>query len=187
MIVLKKKTKQIIVLVLSIVAIIGSVSYALWNTTKKQNLTEEVNVGCFDVKFKEESSGINLKAAYPLTDEQGSNLEPYTLTITNICTTEVSYNVLVSLESDNTVDINNIKVKVNHKTPKVLGDSRTNDNGDYIIYTGTLEKSPNRSEEDNKSNTVDIRLWLKEDASEDIMREVFKAKVKIEATAGIIK
>ena len=71
---LKKKTKQIIVLVLSIVAIIGSVSYALWNTTKKQNLTEEVNVGCFDVKFKEESSGISLRGAYPMTDEQGSKL-----------------------------------------------------------------------------------------------------------------
>ena len=56
------KKKKIALVLILVILIAGGISYALWNTTKKQNLTEEVNVGCFDVKFKEESSGINLKA-----------------------------------------------------------------------------------------------------------------------------
>ena len=87
----------------------------------------------------------------------------------------MAYNVLVSLEDNNIADPNDIKIKVNSKRGKILGSSNTNDNGEYIVYTGTLEKSPNRSVDDNKSETINIRLWLKEDVSEEEMGKVFKA------------
>ena len=47
---MKKRTKQIIVLVLSIVAIIGSVSYALWSKSEIQESTNEVGVDVLMLK-----------------------------------------------------------------------------------------------------------------------------------------
>ncbi len=73
---MKKRTKQIIVLVLSIVAIIGSVSYALWSKNKTQDVVNSVKSGCFDVDIALDDVAIDLGNTYPITDEEGNNLTP---------------------------------------------------------------------------------------------------------------
>ena len=85
---MKKRTKQIIVLVLSIVAIIGSVSYALWSKSEIQESTNEVGSGCFDVEIALDDVAIGLGNTYPITDEEGNNLKPYVVTLKNKCTIE---------------------------------------------------------------------------------------------------
>ena len=75
-------TAAILVLVLGI-----EVSYSMWIMTNSQdsvNAIETTNK-CFNVELTSESDNIKLENAYPITDEAGSKLSPYSFKITNTC------------------------------------------------------------------------------------------------------
>ena len=78
---MKRKTKQIIVLVLSIIVIIGSISYALWSRTYTQEEVTEISSGCFDVSIDFDDNSIALENTYPVTNHVGSKNQPYIITI----------------------------------------------------------------------------------------------------------
>jgi len=89
----EKQYKNIIVILifLGLLLTIGT-SYALWQITLKQADENKLTTSCFRINFKDKDS-INLTDAYPMSDEEGKKLKPYTFTITNTCNTHVAYRV----------------------------------------------------------------------------------------------
>ena len=159
----RKKTKVAIILLtlISLFMIIGT-SFALWQLVLKQSGTNQITTSCYKINFKEKDD-INLENAYPITNEEGSKLTPYTFTIENICNTSAFYQInLEELTSTSKRLSNNyIKVSLNKSTGKILSTYQsvdiTLDNADtsHKLTTGRLSE--------NETKDFELRLWLDND------------------------
>ena len=98
---MKKKTGLLLGILLVAITIAVGVTYALWQVTLQQSSSNVITTGCFNVTL-EEGDAITLNNAYPITDEEGKELTPYTFTIKNSCNEKASY--VINLETISTGD-----------------------------------------------------------------------------------
>ena len=71
--------------IITITAFLIGISFALWNVNIAQEGINTIKSGCLKLTLTDESDAINLRNAYPITDNEASNLEPYTFKIENTC------------------------------------------------------------------------------------------------------
>ncbi len=164
----KKKILIAIGIIIAILSIIG-VSYALWTFTGVQKKKNLVQLDCFNVQFNEiTGSNIQLLNAFPLTDSEGQELDPYKFSISNECANYASYQVRIEIKEESKLDDEFLKVMLNQNTPKLLKTENyansdvllgDNTNKAYIIETGYLNV--------NETKDFDLRLWLDESVTTD--------------------
>ncbi len=165
--------------VLSIAVAVG-ISYAIWILTNTQTSKNIVQTGCFDITFVEDTDGIELRNAYPITDEAGVKLSPYTFTITNTCDIAAGYQVNIEMLNTTTLDHSLLKTVLDTGTPTILNTNSIvvetiADATSYMIYQGILEK--------DQSVTHNLRMWLDESATlENSQKKLAESKVVIIAT-----
>ena len=91
---MNKNKKKVLLLGISIVLVIGllvSVSYAYWKFTASGQANVVVSK-CFQLTFlEEENTNIELLNAYPIVDEEGSQLKPYIVRLNNTCDNDLTY------------------------------------------------------------------------------------------------
>jgi len=188
---MKKKTKIMILSVIALVLVTIGISYAYWLVTKSQEGENVITTGCLDITLNGEND-ITLSNQFPLSDEDGMKLTPYTFTVTNNCTTSVDYQI--NLEATGTessaIKTTAIKVALDDMTPAVLDDKIGTDTtiaGAYEarqLYIGTLAPQSNTSEEDTAS--FELRLWIDKDAPISEMNKTFKSKISVTVGQGIL-
>ena len=181
---IRNKRKFLIVLsvLIGIVALVG-VSYALWIANFNQTDENLVSASCFQIEFREDTESISLQNTFPITDEEGKTLTPYTFTITNTCESYASYQV--NLEVLNTSTLTHyeyIKVALEDDI-SLLSDNDTvnttldNATTSFKLKTGYLDH--------NESVTYNLRLWIDENVtleSEGILNTTFASKITITAS-----
>ena len=69
------------------------ISYGYWLQTETQNTFDVLGVKCFELTMSNETKGIHLEEAYPVTEEEGKKQQGYTFTIKNTCNTSATYQV----------------------------------------------------------------------------------------------
>ena len=179
-----KKVRLFLVLAVCIVLIGGT--YAYWRLTVTQTGVNEIASSCFGITLANEQNDINLQKAYPISDEEGMSLTPYTFTITNNCDTFASYSVNLELLNtvleENRLSADFVKVMLDENTPLVLN-ANTNvdptlDNAyeAYELTTGYLDA--------NESVTYNLRLWMDGavTVSDDAMNKNLESKVVVTAS-----
>ena len=179
----ENKKTLILFLVFVILGVIG-VSFAAWILNFQQTNTNVVATDCFNITFKEDTEAISLNKAYPITDEEGKTLTPYTFTITNQCSSYASYQINLEVTNDSTLtNYSYLKVMLGENTPVLLSSNEvvqpTLDNAttSFKLTTGYLDH--------NESVTYDLRLWMDENVTAndtDSMNKVFNSKVTIIAS-----
>ena len=101
---LRYKVGLVLVIVALAICLMAFQSYALWVKDIVASQENVVSVGCFEIEFIEETdSKIDLKNTYPVSDEKGLKGQPYTFTITNICTIDDSYTVTLNTSTKNQI------------------------------------------------------------------------------------
>ena len=180
----KLNNKNIIIIVIVLLLILGiGFSYAWWRYTVIQDKT---NVGvskCFSIELANQANEINLTNMYPITDEEGRKLTPYTFTLKNTCSVSAKYSLNMEMLEGTTLNSNYLAVLVNNKDIKLLSsynkattvvkgstESRTLD-------TGTL--APNGSKDYSISIWMDKSVTL----SDDAQNKTFKSRVVVDAVA----
>ena len=181
----KKKKYMLIGIIGTLILLIG-VSYAYWRLTLTQTGTNQIASSCFDITLTNEQNAINLQRAYPILDEEGKKLTPYTFTITNNCDTFASYSVnlelLETVLAENRLSSGFVKVMLDENTPTVLNTNTnvtpTLDNAyeAYELTTGYLDA--------NASVTYNLRLWMDQDVTieDDAMNKQLESKITITAS-----
>ena len=182
---LKKNRKWISLGVLGLLIITLGVSFAYWIITLSQTDVNEIASSCFDITLTNEQNAINLQKAYPILDEEGKELTPYTFTIKNNCDTYASYTI--NLELLNTVAENSrlsagfVKAMIDEGEPFLLSTTpatTTLDNAyeAYTLTTGYLDANEERS--------YSLRLWMDEDVTieGDAMNKQLESKITITAS-----
>ena len=198
---LKYQISLFVIITLLIINSSLATSYSLWMTIEKQEDSNTIIAGCFDILFNDLdsnniSTSISLLNTYPLSNEVGMRLSPYTVKIKNNCSIAASYKLLINTLNDNTLEETNLNyyLKKNNVaigpanlgglTPFILQDStktiienekNVQIKNSYVLSYGTL----NPTEE----ITYELRLWVKEEAT-DVMEKEFKAVVALEAYAS---
>ena len=181
----KKKKYMLIGIIGTLILLIG-VSYAYWRLVIYQTGENEVASSCFSVTLTNEENAINLQKAYPILDEEGKELTPYTFTVKNNCDAYASYSVnlelLETILEENRLSSGFIKVMLDENTPVLLTENTsiepTLDNAyeAYELATGYLDK--------NEEVTYNLRLWMDGDVtvSDNAMNKQLESKITITAS-----
>ncbi len=183
-------------IIATILIAIGT-SYALWTTTEHQTGVNIVQSTCLKLTLTNEKNEIGLDNAFPLTDEQGRNLEPYTFTITNVCETPIDYTLALEMLNETTLNSEFVKYQLTEDSDKTISYLNTLDNEPTeestqidgategrVLLEDTIEK--------NKSKIFNLRLWIDEGVTlaDSITGQTFKSKVAIQgviAKPGMIR
>ncbi len=183
----RKKTSLLIIGVCILVLSVVGITYAFWQFRAFQTDEDRLASSCFQVTLTDEKNPISLPKAYPISDEEGHELTPYEFTITNVCTTSLTYQVnleTLSLEEgQKPLPEQYIKVQLDDRTPTLLNSYESvtqtieNATASHRLTTGILDG-------EHKSVTYHLRLWLEETtpAIDDVMNAYFKSKITVTAT-----
>ena len=174
----KKKTIIISIIILLILSAAIGISYAYWALNLNQDSKNVVSTKCLNISFTE-GDAINLQKTYPMEDEEGKKLTPYTFNLKNECNDKANYQINLETLTGSTLDINYVKVKLNN-TISILGsntaDTKTLDNAidSRMLETGTINAK------ETKSYTLNI--WLSNDAPNETMNKSFEGKITVTAS-----
>ena len=177
-----KNKRKLIVTSISVIAIcitfIG-LSYAYWYVRNIQDTTSNATTGCFQVELTDQKDEINLTNAYPITDEQGLKLKPFSFTIHNNCSIFAHYYVNLEALEGTTLDSKWVATKVNSESITTLDK--------YATAKTTIDGSVNSHTIGEgylgADDSVDysVSFWMDEDATinDDVMNKVFKSKIVV--------
>ena len=180
----RKKVLLFIGILIMLCGVIG-ISYAYWMLTYMQEGLNRVASGCFSLSLTNEKNSINLQNAYPILDEEGKTLTPYSFTITNTCDLFASYTVNLEMLENSTLDSKYIRVMLNNEAIQNLNEYESTTTtisgsvGSKVLAKGSLGSGD--------SADYTLRLWMDEDITieeTDAMNKLFSSKVVIVASVS---
>ena len=167
------------ILILSVFALITSASYALWQMTLQQTTTNVITTGCFKIEFQD-NNPIQMEKSYPISDEEGNILTPYTFTITNTCESYATYQINLELLDTTTLEnLDYINVRLNEKRKQSIGSL------EEVTTTIQNAKSARKLEigylNHLESKTFTMQMWMDENtpANEEVMNKVLESKITV--------
>ena len=178
----KRKTIALTIIgIFLLISLTIGISYSLWKVNLFQTTANTLASDCFNITFTE-ANNIELLNAYPMYDEDGSKLSPYTFTIKNNCASYATYQVQLEILNNSTLSDQYLKVMLDTKTPDLLTNynegeiTLENAKSSYILDNNALDK--------NEEKTYNLRVWLDENVTletEGVQNSTWSAKVTITA------
>ena len=179
----KSKLNLIILGLFIILASIG-LSYAYWKFSLTGDKSNNITSGCFNLEMTNQKDEINLGSTYPITDEEGLKLKPFSFTLKNTCTIFAHYYVNLEMLEGTTLDSRWVATKVNSDAITTLDQYKTT----TTAISGSTESRTIAEGYLGSGDSVDytLSLWMDEDATinDDVMNKVFKSKVVVVSEPG---
>ena len=207
---IENNKKKILALALALVLLIGG-TYAWLTITLTGTKTTRIEAGTLAMEINNESEGISITDALPMSDADGANLTPYTFRVENTGNVSSVYSIYLDTQAIDSsaneflLDSSNIKYSLT-KTIKNKTDnsviSATTTIGPKLLSTVTDEGS-NAAKIDasgeNDANPLpagqyieyELRLWIDENTGNDAVKKVqddktllgtYAAKLRLEAS-----
>ena len=200
----QSNSKQVLLSVLGvailIVAVIG-VSFAAFSYSKTGEKVNTITTGTITMSYSENTNGINLVDALPMSDEQGKTLSgdnntfDFTVeaTINGSGTTTINYDVTATKESDSTLVDSAVKVyltnidsnadtqvlaptKVSALTKTGNSEASGAPSNQYKLTSGTFTNTTTRK--------YRLRMWVADDYSSLGTSGTYKLRVNVYGAAA---
>ena len=180
---MKSKRVYLIIGIILVVGLVIGLSYAYWQLSFNQVDPNKAMTNCLEIELIEESPEITITKAYPITDEEGMRLEPFTFTIKNTCDSFVSYEVALGIADGTTLDSQYVAAVLDYNAIQTLNNYEEVSLKGY--QEGRLLQRGSLSSEDEI--TYNLRLWLDYDTpyQEDIMSTSFLSQIVVTAGVGV--
>ena len=109
----QKYKKTLIIIFILFLGLLGiSTGYGLWKSINgEENEVSSTTLNCFKIYYSNENDGILLTNIKPILNDEGKELSPYTLTITNICDTEKELQLRLNILEETNVDLESFTIK----------------------------------------------------------------------------
>ena len=175
-----KKSVIFISIILGLIILLGiGVSYSMWNISVSQDTTNLAESKCFDLSITNKENNISLDNAYPISNDKGKSLTPYTFTITNTCDITAQYNINLEVLNSSTLSSKFIDVMFEGNINLLSNYDSTDKVNTSSIESRKLTTGILKSQE---SKDYSLRLWLDynttlEDLNNDI--KTFKSKIVV--------
>lgn len=191
----EEKTRLSVLLGILVVAVVLTVgvSFALWQITLQQESTNVITTGCLNLTLTDgttdNTGSFSLNNAYPMTDDEGKALTPYTFTIENTCTGTTDY--VINLETVSTGDKilpdQYVKTSLKNDTTEVfLGLLNTeHENTEKVITEASKAyKLHQGSIAGGATQSFSLNLWMDYDtpAIDEVMSASYQGKITVSAT-----
>ena len=180
---MKRKNLLIVLGILIGICVLIGGSYAVWRLTVSQTGQNRILVSCLNLTLTKEENVINLQNAYPIYDEEGRTLTPYSFTITNTCDIFASFVVQLEMTSHSTLPTQYIRAMVNNE--QILNLNEYEESTEYVDSDTTEARILARGalgEGDSEDYT--LRLWIDSDVDQfttDAIGKTLSAKITITA------
>ena len=200
----QSNSKQVLLSVLGVVilvvAVVG-VSFAAFSYSKTGEKVNTITTGTITMSYSEDTNGINLMDALPMSDEQGkalageSNVFDFTVTATinGSGTTTINYDVTATKESDSTLVDSAVKVyltnidsnadtqilaptKVSTLTKTGNSEASGAPSNQYKLTSGTFTNTTTRK--------YRLRMWVADDYSSLGTSGTYKLRVNVYGAAA---
>lgn len=188
----KNKTKlfkhQVLITAISVFAIVISMiggSYAIFSSTSKADEYNVLKVGKLEISYVDTGDGygdvLSLNGAYPISDSEGIAGSPYRFNITNTGTITADFKIKILydesiIEEDgcenNLLLQKYVKYQFDNGEPTLLS---SKEGEDYSVY-----KADNLLP--GSSEIHEIRIWIDESATNEVLGKHFHGKVVVEST-----
>ena len=165
-------------LILIILLGIG-VSYSMWNISVSQDTNNTAYTECFDLSITNKKNNISLDNAYPISNDKGKSLTPYTFTITNTCDITAKYSVDLEVLNNSTLSSKFIDVMFEGNINLLSSYDSTDKVNTSSIESRKFTTGILKSRE---SKDYSLRLWIDYNTTlEDLNNEVksFKSKIVV--------
>ena len=192
----EKKLIIIIALLIFIITVIG-ISVATVTYTKQNNNINTISTGNIYLNYTEDTNGISITDAYPLTDEVGKNLTnenqyfDFTVSATLSGDVVAKYEIAAIKESSSTLSNDEVKLylekKVNDKyeevmapqnyTPLTESTSLGTEVGSMLLDSASVSKS--------EVIQYRLRMWVADDVVLDSLQRSFSVRVAIKAKVDL--
>ncbi len=179
---MNKKTKIITIIGIITIFLTIGISYAIYVASVSQSGEGTILSKCIGITKTSEENNINLQNAMPMLDDEGLELTPYRITVTNTC--DVSTNFIITVDllniegktSSDYIPSSVVKVNVNGTTSLIgEGEEYTRIDNSYesrIIYYGIFAA--------NETKEFNIRMWLDERATvEEAGNKYLNTKISV--------
>ena len=168
------KNKKTFTIVLSIVLVLIAMisgTYSLFYHENTAQSKEAYSTGILNIVAKSKSDNINLTNALPMTDEEGVQTEPYVFSIENIGNLDYNFNIRLLSTSDNPIDPQYIKLKIDDGEVTTLSSlSNSIIKGDITLKAKEVMD-------------VSIRIWLASNTPNTEIGKSFNSKIVTEGQA----
>lgn len=168
---IKQQTIVMMISVFVVFLLMFGTTYAVFSSVNKTEDYNGVNVGSLHIDYQDESGAISLMNSYPISDEEGLKTKAYTFCIQNTGSLAASYSVKLlddtavingeeqtdAAMSEKLLNKNDLKISVNGSNPVILESLSTSD---YELLNGKLQPGEKKK--------ISVRIWIKEDATNDI-------------------
>ena len=177
-----RNVKLTIVSIFAILLTAMTGSYAYLSSVQKSEKYNTLTSGILKVDFNNTEEGmgdvVNLNGAYPESDSDGLNEQPYTFKITNTGTINAAYKVSLIDDADmikedqcseNLLSKDKIRVSVDGENAFTLS---TKEADSYVVATGTLNA--------NKSKVHNIRVWIDANSGNEVLGKHYHGKIVVD-------
>ena len=170
---MKKKILIVLGVCIGICILLGA-SYAIWRVTLNQTGTNRIVASCLNLTLTQEENSISLQNAYPIYDEEGRTLTPYSFTITNTCDIFTSYVMQLEMSESSTLPTQYIRAMVNNE--QILNLNEYEESTDYVNSNTTEARILARGSLGNgDSEDYTLRLWIDSDVDQNTTEAIGKA------------
>ena len=173
-----KKNIVFISVSLGLIILLGiGFSYSLWNISVSQDTTNLAESKCFDLSITNKENNINLDNAYPISNDKGKGLTPYTFTVTNTCDITTEYSVNLEVLNTSTLASKFIDVMFEGNINLLSSYDSTDKVNTSSLESRKLTTGILKSQE---SKDYSLRLWIDYNTTlEDLNNEIktFKSKI----------
>lgn len=194
---IENNKKKILALALALVLLIGG-TYAWLSTVLYGKKTTRIEAGTLAMKINNESAGIALENALPITDEEGAELTPYEFTISNEGNVSSEYSVYLDkqgIDAETEFDMPLTKIKC--QVTKTIMEKIEGSDNDAQVSTSTTTRYLSEMLEENSNTAVvlatsgktgttttplkagqyikfSVRLWIDETATNTDLKKKVK-------------
>lgn len=174
--------KSVIFISISLVLIIllgMGVSYSMWNISVSQDTNNTAYTECFDLSITNKENNISLDNAYPISNDKGKSLTPYTFTVTNTCDITAQYNINLEVLNISTLSSKFIDVMFEGNINLLSSYDSTDKVNTSSIESRKLTTGILKSRE---SKDYSLRLWIDYNTTlEDLNNEIksFKSRIVV--------
>ena len=176
----KMAKRELLITLISILGVtmlsIGS-AFAIFTVSNESADYNVLKAGTLDIDFGEDTSTISLTNSYPLSDTDGLASDPYTFTITNTGTLDAYYTVSL-LDDDEMIAADNCSENQLNKDyiKYTLNDNTIHNYSEIVAAGGQIDSGMLAPSE---SKTYTLRLWLREDAGNDVLGKHYHGKIVV--------
>ena len=194
-----KSTALIILCVIILILAVIGVSYAAIFYSKMGEKVNRVTTGTMTMSYSENTNGINITNASPISDAVGQNLNDenqyfdFTVSASMSGSTIINYTITAIREVDSTLSDSAVKVYLtnlnNDEEVQVLAPTKLSDlqvssnrnigvpNGQFILFNGNFNKT--------ESLNYRLRMWVADDYDLSDISQTYKLRVNVYGNVSV--